>query len=157
MIITKLRELRDKVISWNWPPFIKKLLRQWLTINFIKYVIVGLSTFALQILLLFVLTQVVTIDKVTANIFAALLSTLFSFYLSNKWSFKNNSKKNAAKLAKYTLLAVFNYCYDTLLAFPFLAITLGINQYLVKAIITGTIVIWNFFIYKLWIFKTTDN
>ncbi len=157
MKITKLRAFRDAILGLNWPPLIKKLLRQWLSVSFLKYVVVGLSAFLFQITLLFVLTAIIKLDKITANIIAALFSTLYSFYLSNKWSFRNNNKKNATKLTKFTMLSIFNYCYDTLLAFPFLAVTLGINQYIVKAIITGTIVIWNFFIYKLWIFKTTEN
>lgn len=150
----KLRVIRDKILSWNWPPIIKKLLTHWLSISFIKYFIVGISSFLIQVGLLFLFTDIVNLDKVTANILAAFAAISFNFYTSNKWSFKNNNKNHSQKIFKFTAITIFNYCFDTLLAFPLMAVTLGINQYLTKVIITGLMVIWNFFIYKLWVFKT---
>lgn len=154
MNIIKIRESRDLILSWPWPSFLKKMLRHWLSISFIKYLIVGISTFLLQIFFLYFFTEIAKLDKVLANIFAALIATLYGFYMSNKWSFKNNSKKQGSKLAKFTFLTAFNYAFDTLLAFPLLAVTWGINQYLTKVFITGIVVVWNFFLYKLWIFKS---
>ena len=71
MKITKLRAFRDAILGLNWPPLIKKLLRQWLSVSFLKYVVVGLSAFLFQITLLFVLTAIIKLDKITANIIAA--------------------------------------------------------------------------------------
>lgn len=153
MNTAKLKKFRDQIISWKWPPFVKKLLEQWLSIGFLKYFIVGISSFVVQITLLFLLTAVVGLEKIPANVLSVFITMSFNFYLSNKWSFKNNNKNNRQKLVKFTIITILNYCFDTLFAFPLMAVTLGINQYLVKVIITGMMVVWNFFFYKLWVFK----
>lgn len=160
MLLEKSKQIRSSILSWNWPPVIKKLLSQWLSLSFLKYLLIGFSSFFIQIALLFVFTQIFKMEKVPGNIVSTLLSMIFNFLMSNYWTFKSDDKAKAShgsKLIKYLILAVFNYCFDTLLAFPLLAVTWHVNQYISKVIITAMIVMWNFFIYKFWVFKKTDQ
>ena len=132
---------------------VRKVLGLVLTGSFIRYLIIGFSTFFLQIALLYLINVTFGIEKVRANIFSTLIAMVYNFLMSNFWTFKAGTKSGGKKIGKYLALAAFNYIFDTVVAFPFLAGTLGINQYLVKVIITAIIISWNFIIYKLWVFK----
>ncbi len=132
---------------------VRKVLTLVLTGSFIRYLIIGFSTFFLQIALLYFINIPLGLEKIKANIFSTLIAMVYNFSMSNFWTFKAGTKSSGKKIGKYLLLAAFNYVFDTIIAFPFLAGTLGINQYLVKVIITGIVICWNFIIYKLWVFK----
>jgi putative flippase GtrA len=156
-MINKVREIKIKLLeSENY--FLKmrlsrSVLNMVLTFNFLRYLIIGFSTFFMQIILLYFFNQTIGLEKVSANVISTLLSMIFNFLMSNYWTFKAGSSSQGKKLGKYLSLAAFNYIFDTMLAFPFLVMNLGMNQYLAKVVITGFIVAWNYFIYKLWIFK----
>lgn len=148
-----LVRIQNKLEGWPLPAIVKKVLRQWLTMAFLRYLAIGFTTFFLQIGLLYVFTQLFGFDKVPGNIFSTLISMVFNFIASNFWTFKAGNTGKSRKLGKYLSLAVINYIFDTVLAFPLLAITLGFNQYIAKVIVTGMIVMWNYFLYKFWVFK----
>lgn len=152
LIIVKTRIINSNkfILKFN---ITKKVLSIVLTRSFIRYLIIGFSTFFMQLFLLFVFSQLLNLEKIIANIFSTLLSMIFNFTMSNFWTFKLSSKSSGKKLGKYIMIASFNYIFDVIIAFPFLASTLKVNQYISKIIITGVIVCWNFLIYKLWVFK----
>lgn len=153
----KLIKIREKVLNSKNPilkiKLVNKLLGMVLTASFIRYLIIGFSTFFFQIILLYFISTTLGAEKVKANIVSTLICMVYNFLMSNFWTFKAGTKSGGKKLGKYLGLAAFNYIFDTIFAFPFLAITLGINQYLVKVIITAIVISWNFILYKLWIFK----
>jgi len=125
--------------------------------SFIRYLIIGFSTFFLQILFLYIIYQILGVAKEYANIFSSLLCLVFNYLLSNYWTFKAGKDSHTKKLGKYLSLALVNYTFDVVIAFPFLAVTLGVNPYVAKVFITGIIVCWNFFIYKFWVFKAPQS
>lgn len=148
----KITKIRNKILDLNWPPFIKKALKHWLSLSFLKYLATGFSAFFLQILNLNLLTELFHIEKIPANYIATFISQVYIFLLSTKWTFKGGSDKNRNKLIKYTLLCIFNYCFDTVVAFPIL-VHWGVNQNIAKVLITAIVTVWNFFLYKLVVFK----
>lgn len=156
-MIDKLRNIKIRLISSDQFIFkisiVKKALNLVLTLNFIRYLIIGFSTFFMQIVLLYIFNVTMGIEKVSANVISTLISIIFNFIMSNYYTFKAGSSSKRKKLSKYISLALFNYCFDVIIAFPILTLNLGINQYVAKILITGMIVGWNFFIYKLWVFK----
>ncbi len=153
----KLIKIREKVLKSDNPilkiNLVNKLLSMTLTASFIRYLIIGFSTFFFQIALLYFINSTLGVEKVRANIFSTLICMVYNFLMSNFWTFKAGTKSSGKKLGKYLGLAAFNYIFDTVFAFPFLSITIGINQYLVKVIITAIVICWNFILYKLWVFK----
>lgn len=153
----KIRQIRTRLLESDniflKQRLIHKALSLILTRNFIRYLIIGFTTFAMQIVLLYLFTQIIGLEKVTGNIFSTLLSVIFNFIMSNYWTFKAGSGAKKKKLSRYLLLFTFNYLFDTILAFPILVNQLLIDQYLAKILITGMIVAWNYFLYKLWVFK----
>ena len=150
-------KLKKRILALPWPAVIKTLLSHWLTENFIRYLVIGLSTFVMQLLFLFLLTKFTQLSEVAANFISTLLCLAFNFVMSNYWTFKSGSKNQSTKIGKYFVVATWNYIFDTVLAFPFLSVTVKLNAYLAKVLITGLIVLWNFFIYKFWVFKTKTD
>lgn len=154
----QLLKLKAKLLNSNLPilqsKIVKKLIVLLFSRNFLRYLIIGFTTFAMQIGLLYLFTNTFGFEKIPGNICSTLLSMIFNFTMSNYWTFKAGSHKQAQKLGKYGVLATINYVFDTLIAFPLLAVTLGINQYITKVMITAMIVSWNYFLYKFWVFKT---
>ncbi len=156
-IVNNLRNKRAKLLAHPHPviqhPLVNKLLSLWLSATFLRYLLIGFSSFFLQIALLYLFTNTLKFPPVNGNIFSSLLSMIFNFVFSNFWTFKSGGSKQTSKIGKYLIMSTFNYLFDTMFAFPLLVGALLINQYLSKIIITAIIVLWNFFIYKFWIFK----
>lgn len=151
----RAHSIKKRILALPWPSFIRTLLNHWLTEHFLRYLVIGLSTFALQIVFLFLLTKLTRLKDVEANLISTLLCLVFNFLMSNYWTFRSGSHGQGKKMGKYLIVAAWNYIFDTLLAFPFLTLTINMNPYIAKILITALIVLWNFFIYKFWVFKTS--
>jgi len=122
-----------------------------LTISFVKYLLVGFSSFFLEIFLFAILDRFTPIIDLAANITASTITLVFNFTFSNRWTFKAG-KANPTKIKRYAMLAVFNYIFNNV-TFQIVSVQLGVNGILTKVLITAAIVCWNFFLYKLWVFK----
>lgn len=155
--INNFREWIFKTFKFTQKGAFHKLCKQLITFSFIKYLIIGFTTFFLQIFFLYIIYQKFGVAKEYANIFSSLLCLVYNYLLSNYWTFKADGESHTKKLGKYLSLALVNYTFDVVIAFPFLAVTMGINPYVAKMIVTGIIVCWNFFIYKFWVFKTLQS
>ena len=138
----RARSLKKWILALPMPKVIKTLLSHWLTEHFIRYLIIGLSTFALQIVFLYLLTKLTQLSQITANFISTLLCLAFNFLMSNYWTFKSGSNEQGKKMGKYLVIAAWNYVFD---------------PYVAKILITALIVLWNFFIYKFWVFKTSKT
>jgi putative flippase GtrA len=152
--ILKFKNWIYKTFAFTKKGVINILCENLITANFLRYLIIGFTTFFLQLFFLFIIYQVFGVAKEYANIFSSLLCLVFNYLSSNFWTFKAGRDSHTKKLGKYLSLAFVNYTFDVVIAFPFLAVTLGVNPYLTKVFITGIIVCWNFFLYKFWVFKT---
>jgi len=130
------------------------ILNHVLTVNFIKYLIIGFSTFGLDFGIFYLLDRFSPIKSIAANIVSTLSSLFFNYYMSNSWTF-NAGSHNGTKLKRYTVLAIINYIFNNA-TFWIVSAHFGVNGLLTKVFITAAIVSWNFFLYKLWVFKT-DN
>jgi putative flippase GtrA len=133
-------------------PKVLSALDHLLTINFIRYLIVGFTTFGLDFGIFHILDTYSSIHDLPANMTSTLLSLGFNFYMSNFWTFKAGGKEKLSKLKRYASLAVFNYTFTNVFFF-IVSVQLNVNAMLTKVLATGMIVSWNYFIYKLWIFK----
>jgi len=134
----------------------EKIKSIFFTASFIKYLIIGFSTFALQIVALNIQTELIKLNKDLAYAIALLISMIYNFTLSNYWTFKAGGSEKGKKLAKYLTLAAFNYIFS-LISFKIQTDNLQIDKNLAAIINTGLIVCWNFLIYKFWVFKVSSK
>src|SRR3989344_7200481 len=130
---------------------ILKVKSVFFTASFIRYLVIGFSTFGLQILLLNSFTDLLNLDKNLANACSLGVAMVYNFTLTNFWTFKAGNRDKKKKLGKYLLLAAFNYLF-ALVSFNFITDNLKIDKNIAVIINTGMIVCWNFIIYKYWVF-----
>jgi putative flippase GtrA len=76
----------------------------------------------------------------------------YNFLLSNYWTFRAGHGNHARKISKYLALALVNYVFNVVM-FKILVEDFGVNAYLTMVLITGTIITWNFLLYRFWVFK----
>jgi len=120
--------------------------------SFVKYLITGFSTFAIDFGLFQTLHTLFGLSEVVSNATSVLISLFYNFMMSNYWTFQAGTGKDAKKITKYLILAIVNYFFN-IAAFAFLIAQFDLSGLFAKVIVTGTIALWNYLIFKLWIFK----
>lgn len=120
--------------------------------SFIKYVIVGGTTFLLDYFgLLFWVRLLGEQNLVLANLLATGIALVYNYTLANFWTFTAGRANQTKKIARYAVIIVFNYTFANI-GFNILA-SLGVTYLASKVIITLSIMCWSYFLYKYWVFK----
>lgn len=121
------------------------LLRHW-----IRYSIVGMSSAAIELVLFFVLYQVLGFYVVAGNIIAITFATAYNFVMSRKWTFKSGSRLSRT-LVLYLVLFVWNQLFSSWAIVGLM--NFGLPTMLAKVLTMLCIVSWNFVLYRKVIFK----
>ncbi len=128
--------------------------------KFIRYLIVGFTTFSIEYLLFLIMRRILPLQDVITNVLVYAFIFWFNFLLNKFFTFK--SRKNFKKqLFSYGLLFFFNMIVGNILLFTAITklseylfpSTPWIPYYLPKVIIMVFIVSWNFILYKKVIYK----
>ncbi|MCL6590939.1 MAG: GtrA family protein [Firmicutes bacterium] len=156
-IIACLNKLIAKI---NNIKLVHKLLGEKATEQFIKYLVVGFGSFALETTLLALFHTLVSLSRPGfapetmasyANIPAVTIVFWFNFLLNRNWTFQ--SFGNIWKqLLIYFPLFFINISAGTFIL-NWLIRTFGIHYLISKAISVGVVLCWNLIIYKKVIFK----
>lgn len=115
-----------------------------------KYLLVGGSTAALELMLFWLLCLFTADNLVLSNIIAVLTATCANFLLNGKLTFRGSSNMLRSAIL-YALLFLFNLAFST-----FTINALGaspIPPVVVKALTQACIVVWNFVLYRKVIFR----
>lgn len=147
-----IRILKDKIAGELLnPDFINK---------FIRYLIVGISSFTIEYILFLLFREVLPLPEVVTNIFVYTFIFWFNFLLNKFFTFKShrNFKK---QLLSYGFLFLFNMVAGNILLFMAITELLKflfpgtpwIPYYLPKILIMVFIVSWNFILYNKVIYK----
>lgn len=123
--------------------------------SFVRYLFIGTTTFVIDFGLFNLMSLVLGVKPIYANLTSTFLSLFFNFTMSNFWTFKLDGSHKSRKLIRYAILATFNYFFQNFSMYLFIENT-DINHNIAKAIITITVMAWNFLLYKLWVFKDGD-
>lgn len=121
------------------------------TSHLIKFLIVGVLSFAIDLGLLVLLHEVFLVDLWIATPIAFLVSLVFNFFLQRSFTF-SATNKSYVSLIKYILLVIFN-----ILATDVIVNLFDGHQFTYaggKVVATISTMTWNFFLYKYWIFPT---
>ncbi len=128
----------------------KQILKQ-----FIRYLIVGSSSFILDISLLYLLTEIVGLRPTFSLVFSQIIVIIYNFSLNRFWTFKSTGQLNK-QMILYLLLVVFNYFLGLLIMYIGNEI-FKINYLLIRVVNIALITLWNFLIYKYIIYKDKNN
>ncbi|TLM85736.1 GtrA family protein [Pseudarthrobacter sp. NamE2] len=109
----------------------------------------GLS-FALDLGLLVALHELFNVDLLIATPIAFVVSLVFNFFLQRIFTFQA-ANHHGISAVKYLSLVVFNIAVSDVIVAGFDA--LGWSYVIGKGTATVLTTIWNYFLYKEWIFK----
>jgi len=123
--------------------------------QFMKYFVVGISGFVLDLGTLVLFKEVFGMSALFAVILNQPLVLGYNFSLNKWWSFKNKEMPHW-QLVRYITLAGFNYGFSAVSMYIFHQ-HYGADYRLVRIGAVGVMVLWNFFLYKYWVYKESEN
>lgn len=118
--------------------------------HLIKFLLVGGASFVVDLGLLTLLHEVFWVDLWIATPVAFIASLVFNFVLQRSFTFRARSPRHMS-LFKYLVLVVFNVVAIDVIVNAF--DTWGISYGIGKAVATVLTTTWNFWLYKIWIFR----
>ena len=123
----------------------------------ISYLIVGACTTMVSLLTYYLLTQTLLnpkdkIELQIANILSWIISVLFAYFTNRKYVFKSKNPNMLKEGSKFVASRISTLLLDMLIMF-ILASLLGINDKIAKIVSQILVIIGNYIISKLFVFK----
>lgn len=119
--------------------------------QFVKYFIVGISGFIIDLGLLILVKEAFTLNPTLAVVLTQIVVLVYNFILNKLWTFRNKDIPHK-QLIRYAILASFNYLLGVLVMYIFNEI-LDFDYRLVRLGTVTAMVFWNFLLYKYWVYK----
>ena len=143
---------------------LKELIKKFFTKEVISYIIFGILTTLVNIVISFILKAVFSVEGNIASTIGIITSILFAYFTNRKWVFNSNAsgvKENLFEFGKFILGRAFTMVIEILGVFllndilhTFYGIFSDNLAYLInKSLITIIVIILNFFISKFFTFK----
>lgn len=143
---------------------LKELIKKFCTKEVISYIIFGILTTLVNIIVSFLLKAVFNVEGNIASTIGIIASILFAYFTNRKWVFESKAsgiKENFIEFTKFILGRAFTMVIEILGVFllndilhTFYGIFSDNIAYLInKCLITIIVIILNFFISKFFAFK----
>lgn len=123
------------------------MLKKYLSHSLVRYILVGGSAYAVELLILFSLHKLIGLSATTATAISFWVSIVTSFFLQKIFSFKNYQKQVkmlSGQFTAYGILVLFNYCFTVLVVAFFPDNLLLLSRTLALAVVT----VWNYLFYR---------
>ncbi len=121
-------------------------------VQLLKYLFVGGSSALLELVVFSIMTYLVHIDVSIAAPVSLLLSTLYNFFMSARFTFRSTQHVLKSALG-YCALLIVNTLFASFAVQALVA--LSIEAIIAKLITMACYTCWNFVLYKRFIFKST--
>ena len=119
--------------------------------QFTKYFIVGISGVFLDLATLIFFKEFFGFNATVAVVCNQILMLTYNFLLNKYWSFKNKEIPQK-QIVRYLILAGFNYFFSVGVMYLFNHLV-NYDYRLVRIATIAVMVLWNFFLYKYWVYK----
>ena len=119
--------------------------------RFIKFGLVGVLNTIIN-WILFILLNNMGVYYIISNIIAYSISTLNSYLWNSKWVFKYNGNNVNQTTFKFIILNIIGLVLNTIILLLLVDI-IKLSKIIALIIATGIVMILNYFINKLWVFK----
>jgi putative flippase GtrA len=116
-----------------------------------KYSLIGVISFLIDYIFLFILESKVKIDVMPSVIFAFLLSACFNFYMNFKYTFRMKSSSLSVYLIKYIATVIVSLILTVAIVNLFMEV--GLYVYTSKLISVIILFIINFYLSKNYIYR----
>ncbi len=119
------------------------------------YLLFGVLTTVVNIVSYYLLTTVFNIDYMISNVIAWILSILFAYITNSKFVFQDETvsiKDKISQFTKFVVARLFSLGIDMAVMFVGVSILL-INDVIIKIVANIIVIVLNYFISKLIVFK----
>ena len=139
------------------PSFIKSLFRKlWgfyrNHLEVINYLFIGGCTTIISILSYALFAKVCYLDLVVSNVLSWIIAVLFAYFTNRVIVFNSKNKNYIKEFISFTGSRVITLILDTLLMILFVK-SLNMNDMIAKVIVQIVVIIGNYLISKLFVFK----
>ena len=119
--------------------------------KFVKFGLVGVLNTLIN-WIIFALLNFIGVYYIVANVIAYVIATANSYIWNSKWVFKYNGKNKNETTAKFVILNLIGLGLNTGIL-CLLVDMVGFNKLIALVITTGIVMIINYIVNKLWVFK----
>ena len=143
----------------NQPAFkdiIKKIEDKKFMIHILKYLIFGVLTTIISIGSFWLLIKFTTIEENVCNILSIAIGILAAYVLNREYVFESKEKNIFKEFTKFVMSRILSSLFDIIMFFIF-ATCLTLNEMVVKIVISICVVIINYVLSKLLVFKQKIN
>jgi putative flippase GtrA len=132
----------------------KKLLNKYLSPKFVRFIVVGLISAAIEYSLYFLFTT--TLNYQIANVLSFALTNIVTFLLSRRYVFISNNENKTEEITLF-VLCLFGALFVSQVVLWSLVEYGNINDKIAKGFAICVAVIWNFFSRKHIVFKHREE
>lgn len=118
----------------------------------IKYLFFGMLTVVVSITSFWALMQINVLNENVCNLLSIILAIIFAYIVNRKFVFESVEKNILKEFAKFVSARVISMLFE-LIAFYILVTCLLFNEMLIKIILTALVIILNYFLSKILVFK----
>ena len=119
--------------------------------KFVKFGLVGVLNTLIN-WIIFALLNFIGVYYIVANVIAYVIATANSYIWNSKWVFKYNGKNKKETTANFVILNLIGLGLNTGILY-LLVDMVGFNKLIALVITTGIVMIINYIVNKLWVFK----
>lgn len=119
--------------------------------KFVKFGLVGVLNTLIN-WIIFALLNFIGVYYIVANVIAYVIATANSYIWNSKWVFEYNGKNKKETTAKFVILNLIGLGLNTGILY-LLVDMVGFNKLIALVITTGIVMIINYIVNKLWVFK----
>ncbi|MBP6924211.1 MAG: GtrA family protein [Candidatus Pacebacteria bacterium] len=128
------------------------IIEQRALIRFIHYSFIGAGTFAFDLLLLYIFTDVLSINYLVSVGIAFLIAVSLNYQLSRRFVFKGTTRKQAVGYLYFIIIALLGLLFVTGSMYVLVEM-FGLFYLLARIIIAGLTGVWNYLINLFFNFK----
>ena len=120
----------------------------------ILYFVFGFLTFLVSVLSYAFCVRALHLNELIANVFSWVLAVLFAFFTNRKWVFNGGdaSKGLIGQMTSFFSGRLFTLAVEELILYVFVT-RLRFDDVVVKVAAQVVVIVLNYFISKLWVFK----
>jgi putative flippase GtrA len=119
---------------------------------FIKFLGIGAIATIIQYIIFIALVEFTSLAVVLSSALGYGISSIFNYLMNYHYTFSSEAKHKVASL-KFTLVALIGLSLNSILMYLLLEL-FEVHYIVSQIIVTGVILVINFFAHKLWTFQT---
>lgn len=120
--------------------------------QFVKFALVGASNTVLDFGTYLVLTRILGVHFLIANVFAFLFAASWSYFWNRRWTFRSNDPRIHRQYVKFLIVATIGLGLTTIILYT-LVEHATLPDIPAKVVSVAAVLIWNFLANRFWTFK----